>query len=139
MSFSAATEVVLILIGLGFAWQAKRNHTTSKKMSGHIISAYFVLLAATIFLAGIKLALAAKASSIIAAVLLVIGLFGMKHSRDLVYLDFDSRRTPRVRPTVVDSRLAEFERVFAAHIILLAIALGLTSVIVWAILLLRRP
>ncbi len=142
MSFSAAAAAVIVLIAVGCWRQAKNpklKFSMPERMAGYTYSVYFILLAAMIFLSGISLVLAAKASSIAAAVLLAIGLLGKKHSRDLAYIDFNFRRTPRLQPRLVEPRLAEFEKLFAGDIILLAIALGLTSAVVWAIFLLRRP
>jgi hypothetical protein len=119
-----ATEAVIVLVAIGCWIQAKRNSKLSlpERMAGYTYSMYFICLAGVIYLSQIRLALSAKASAIAAVGLLGLGVFGRHHSKD-----------PNIEP-----RLAQFEEVFSGDIILLAVALGLTSVVLWVISLLRR-
>src|SRR5260370_39055716 len=83
MSIWVVAEAAIVLIAVGCWRQAKNPKLTKpERMAGYTYSVYFILLAATIFLSGIALVLAAKASSITAACILSIGFFGMEQSRE---------------------------------------------------------
>src|SRR5260370_27593177 len=110
MSIWVVAEAAIVLIAVG-CWRQAKNPKLAKpeRMAGYTYSVYFILLAATIFLSGIALVLAAKASSITAACILAIGLFGMQHSKD-----------PHLDP-----QLAALEKLFSRHFILLAVSVRL--------------
>src|SRR5260370_17790505 len=123
MSIWVVAEAAIVLIAVG-CWRQAKNPKLAKpeRMAGYTYSVYFILLAATIFLSGIALVLAAKASSITAACILAIGLSCMKHSSD-----------PHIDP-----ELAAFEKVFASDFIVLAISRCLTSAVVSVLCFLSR-
>jgi hypothetical protein len=134
------TAILLLLAHAGWV---------SGDKSGYTFFVIFILLAATLFLTGISLVLAAKASSITAAVLLAIGLFSPSWAERLR----DSRltRLMRTMPGADTSKIAEatlrergalvaLESLLDREIRLVAVTLGFASGIVWLIsVILRRP
>lgn len=122
MNYLIASELMAVLLVIG-CWKAASNPKLSKpeRMAGYTYAVYFALLGGTIFLSGIRLTLGAKSSSVAAAILFAIGLFGKKHSRD----------------SFLDTELAAFENIFATNLIILGLALGLTSTVIWALFLLK--
>ncbi len=154
MDFSTAVQIVLAILAIG-SWRQAKNPKlpNSERIADFTCSVYFTLLAVTIFLSRISLALAAKASSITAAALLAVGLFGKQASKDPrphinaeLEKRFEASTVGAVRYAgksypflAIDHERWENSKLIASDITLLAIALGLTSAVFWAILLLRRP
>jgi hypothetical protein len=146
MDLSTAAQIVLVLFAVA-SWRRGQNPKLANRtrIFNAVCSAYYVLAAATIFLSRISLALAAKSSSIAAAVLLAFGVFGKSASKDPdpydpnVHLDGPTARFPaKDFDWWWRSEQWELKRLLALDTILLAIALGLTSIVVWAILFLHQ-
>jgi len=131
---------VLLFIAVAGWMYANDRHYPPERKAGYTFSLLFILLAANILMSRISLLLAAEVSSIAAVALLFIGLVGEKWSkrrRELrlgqtpdAFSDYHGQRETGM--------LAALESLLAGDIKLVAVTLGLSSALVWAILLLRR-
>jgi len=148
MSLSALAIAMLLFIAPA-CWMGANDPTGDQSKAGYTFSVLFILLAATIFLTRISLVLAAKASSITATILLAIGVLSPRWAKRLK----DSRLTrlkrtmpgadaPKIAAAMLGERgvLVALESLLDREIRLVAVALGLVSVIVWLVsVILRRP
>jgi hypothetical protein len=148
-SLSALAAAILLFVAPG-CWMSANDPTQPlHAKAGYTFSVLLILLAATIFLTGTSLILAAKTSSITAVSLLAIGLFSRRWAGRLK--ESRLRRLMRTIPdadhskivnTLLDERgtLVALEFLLDGEIRLVAVTLGFVSAIVWLVwAILRQP